>query len=64
MFGGRLNNYNTIKKIQSSHILISRWESFNKVHGRTSNPYDANRIVGGSSGGEGAIQAGTFLQFF
>lgn len=32
------------------------WESFNPVHGRTSNPYDTNRIVGGSSGGEGCIQ--------
>lgn len=30
-------------------------ESDNKVYGRTSNPYDARRIVGGSSGGEGAI---------
>lgn len=32
------------------------WESFNPVHGRTSNPYDTNRIVGGSSGGEGCAQ--------
>ena len=32
------------------------WESFNPVHGRTSNPYDTNRIVGGSSGGEGCVQ--------
>ena len=30
-------------------------ESNNQVYGRTSNPYDARRIVGGSSGGEGAI---------
>jgi len=30
-------------------------ESNNKVYGRTSNPYDPSRIVGGSSGGEGAI---------
>jgi len=30
-------------------------ESFNKVYGRTNNPYDPKRIVGGSSGGEGAI---------
>lgn len=30
-------------------------ESHNKVYGRTNNPYDPSRIVGGSSGGEGAI---------
>ncbi|MCS6912558.1 MAG: amidase [Myxococcales bacterium] len=30
-------------------------ESNNRVYGRTRNPYDPRRIVGGSSGGEGAI---------
>jgi fatty acid amide hydrolase 2 len=30
-------------------------ESSNPVYGRTRNPYDSGRIVGGSSGGEGAI---------
>lgn len=30
-------------------------ESDNKVYGRSNNPYDPGRIVGGSSGGEGAI---------
>ena len=30
-------------------------ESSNPVYGRSSNPYDLRRIVGGSSGGEGAI---------
>lgn len=30
-------------------------ESSNRVYGRTNNPYDPRRIVGGSSGGEGAI---------
>ena len=32
-------------------------ESYNKVYGRTKNPYDTSRGVGGSSGGEGAIVA-------
>ncbi len=32
-------------------------ESNNCVYGRSNNPYDASRIVGGSSGGEGAIIA-------
>lgn len=30
-------------------------ESDNNVYGRSNNPYDPSRIVGGSSGGEGAI---------
>lgn len=30
-------------------------ESSNRVYGRSNNPYDPTRIVGGSSGGEGAI---------
>lgn len=30
-------------------------ESSNRVYGRTNNPYDPTRMVGGSSGGEGAI---------
>ena len=30
-------------------------ESSNRVYGRTNNPYDPGRMVGGSSGGEGAI---------
>jgi len=33
-------------------------ETYNKVYGRTKNPYDLSRGVGGSSGGEGAIVAG------
>lgn len=32
-------------------------ETYNRVYGRTRNPYDRRRIVGGSSGGEGAIIA-------
>ncbi len=30
-------------------------ETHNRVYGRTNNPYDPSRIVGGSSGGEGSI---------
>lgn len=26
------------------------WETYNKLHGRTNNPYDTTRTVGGSSG--------------
>lgn len=39
------------------------WESNNTVHGRTRNAYDTNRIVGGSSGGEGCIQAAAASPF-
>lgn len=34
--------------------LLMWMESSNHVYGRTNNPYDPTRIVGGSSGGEGA----------
>lgn len=34
-----------------------RWETHNHIHGRTNNPYNTTRIVGGSSGGEGCMQA-------
>lgn len=37
--------------------VTSRWETHNHLYGRTNNPYNTTRIVGGSSGGEGAIQA-------
>ncbi|PSN54917.1 Fatty-acid amide hydrolase 2 [Blattella germanica] len=33
------------------------WESNNTVYGRSNNPYNTNHIVGGSSGGEGCLQA-------
>lgn len=35
--------------------LCMWWESANRVYGRSKNPFDTTRIVGGSSGGEGAI---------
>lgn len=37
--------------------LCMWWETHNHIHGKTCNPYNTNRIVGGSSGGEGALQA-------
>lgn len=33
------------------------WDSNNPVHGRSNNPYNTNRMVGGSSGGEACLQA-------
>lgn len=37
--------------------LCMWWESNNNIYGRTNNPYNTSRIVGGSSGGEAALQA-------
>lgn len=42
---------------------IVRWESANKIYGRTLNPYDINRIAGGSSGGEGCLLASLSINF-
>ena len=41
--------------VTNTSELCMWMESSNKVYGRTNNPYDPKRIVGGSSGGEGAI---------
>ncbi len=41
--------------VTNTSELCMWMESHNHVYGRSSNPYDARRIVGGSSGGEGAI---------
>ncbi|CUG93264.1 amidase-like protein, putative [Bodo saltans] len=38
-------------------------EANNKVYGITCNPYDTRRLVGGSSGGEGAATAACFAAF-
>lgn len=41
--------------VTNTSELCMWMESYNEVYGRSNNPYDAERIVGGSSGGEGAI---------
>jgi fatty acid amide hydrolase 2 len=41
--------------VTNTSELCMWMESSNRVYGRTRNPYDPERIVGGSSGGEGAI---------
>lgn len=38
-------------------------ETSNRVYGRTNNPYDLSRMVGGSSGGEGAAVAAGIAPF-
>ena len=38
-----------------SELTLWAAATFNRVYGRTNNAYDANRVAGGSSGGEGAI---------
>lgn len=43
--------------VTNTSELCMWMESNNEVYGRTRNPYDPTRIVGGSSGGEGAIVA-------
>lgn len=41
--------------VTNTSELCMWMESNNRVYGRSNNPYDPARIVGGSSGGEGAI---------
>lgn len=41
--------------VTNTSELCMWMESSNRLYGRSNNPYDARRIVGGSSGGEGAI---------
>ncbi|MFO0592233.1 MAG: amidase [Polyangiaceae bacterium] len=43
--------------VTNTSELCMWMESNNKVYGRSHNPYDPRRTVGGSSGGEGAIVA-------
>jgi len=41
--------------VTNTSELCMWYESYNKVYGRSNNPYNPKHIVGGSSGGEGAI---------
>ena len=41
--------------VTNTSELCMWMESYNEVYGRTNNAYDAGRIAGGSSGGEGSI---------
>lgn len=41
--------------VTNTSELCMWMESYNEVYGRSNNPYDPEHIVGGSSGGEGAI---------
>lgn len=43
--------------VTNTSELCMWMETHNRLYGRTNNPYDTGRIVGGSSGGEGAIVA-------
>ncbi|MCB9785328.1 MAG: amidase [Deltaproteobacteria bacterium] len=53
---GRLRAAGAIPLGVTNVSELCMWlESSNRVYGRTNNPYDPRRIVGGSSGGEGAI---------
>lgn len=54
----RLRNAGAIPLGVTNVSELCMWiESTNRVYGRSNNPYDPSRIVGGSSGGEGAIVA-------
>lgn len=49
--------------VTNTSELCMWMESNNRVYGRTNNPYALDRIVGGSSGGEGAIIGSGALPF-
>lgn len=49
--------------VTNTSELCMWMESVNFVYGRTNNPYDLSRIVGGSSGGEGAVVAAAASPF-
>lgn len=49
--------------VTNTSELCMWMESSNRVYGRTNNPYDLERIAGGSSGGEGSIVASGAVPF-
>ena len=49
--------------VTNTSELCMWMESDNRLYGRTNNPYDATRTVGGSSGGEGALVGAGALAF-
>ncbi|CAG2113554.1 unnamed protein product, partial [Medioppia subpectinata] len=46
-----------IHRVTNIPEFLLWWDSYNKIYGRTNNPYDKSRISGGSSGGEAALIA-------
>ncbi len=49
--------------VSNTSELCMWMESDNEVYGRTNNPYDLTRTVGGSSGGEGALVGAGLVPF-
>lgn len=55
----QLKRAGAIPLVVTNTSEVCMWlESSNRMHGVTNNPYNSERIVGGSSGGEGSILAG------
>ena len=60
----RLRRAGAIPIITTAVSELAMWlESSTCLHGTTCNVYDVSRIVGGSSGGEGAIVGAGFCAF-
>lgn len=61
---GRLREAGAIVLGVTNVSELCMWlETSNRVYGRTNNPYDVRRMVGGSSGGEGASVAAAIAPF-